>query len=62
MRLALLSWNELWVLEEESEPGQHPEQVQTAFLCPFSDEIKFRSVAFMAGTATPVEYLERGRA
>lgn len=62
MRLTLLSWNELRVLEEESEPGQCPYQVQTAFLCPFSDEIKFRSVAFMAGIATPVEYLEKARA
>lgn len=50
------------MLEKESQLGQHPDQVQTAFLCPFSDEIKSRSVAFMAGTATPVEYLERARA
>lgn len=62
MRLALLSWNELGVLEEESEAGQRPDQVQTAFLCSFSDEIKSRSVAFMAGTATPAEYLERAQA
>lgn len=59
-RLALLGWNELEVQQEEGKSGQ-PSSPNCISMT-LNDDIKFRLVDFLAGTATPVKCLERGQA